>query len=588
MLGFIAIVGVVILAFKVSNLSAQIKRLQQGATNVAPLSSSTVQQAPVTAASVSAVEYTPPVSVVPQNLSSEPDVLEVFFNWFKENWLLKLGVLLILVGFGWFISYAFVHDWIGPIGRVVLGFVVGSVLALFGTIRMDKNSTQGKLFLILGSALVVITSYGGQAVYGLFEPVVALGIVFLVSAYVSTIALQFKMKNIAVYGLVIAYLAPILTDSVVDIKLLFSYLIVVSFASIWLASIKGWREINALALFGFGLFALPYAFGLTTLTAHEEYFVLASIFGLGFVYFLVSILGAIKNQESAEQSDIFVAIFDSALIILATITFVPEEIQSLVMAAWMIVFAVGSFFAFTYTKKEKFFYVYSLISILLLAIATAVELDGSALIYAYAIESAIISIAGYIITRKIDVGYNLSVLMAGPIIMSIPSISAYRWSQGVFHDDFGILFTVGALLFGLGLFYYYSEQEMKNYDDNSTNHFYAALCVIGSIYFLALIWLSSGAIFANEGTAVLVSLVIYTVLGIIMYFYGLIENKSTFKYYGGTLLILVVARLVIVDVWNMELAEKIVTFISIGLLFISTAFIGKKVKEELPESTTTN
>jgi uncharacterized membrane protein len=509
-------------------------------------------------------------------------------NWFKENWLLKLGVFLILVGFGWFISYAFVHNWIGPIGRVSLGLITGSIMALFGTFRMDKNTIQGKLFLILGSALTIITIYAGNIVYGYFSPLLLLSLVFLVSVYVAVVALQFQMKNIAIYGLVISYISPFFVDSVIETKLIFTYLVVVSLASIWLATIKYWRDINAVSIVGFMLHALPYLFASYKVNSVDEFFVLMSIFGLGFIYFFVSVYGAIKNQESANQSDVIVAIFDSVIIILATLAFLDKEVISLVLAGWMIVFALGSFVVFSYTKKEKFFYVYSLIAILLLAIATAAELDGSALVYAYAIESAIVSVAGYIVTRKLNVGYILSILMIGPALMSIPSIASRNWRTGIFHDDFGVLFTVGSLLLGLGFFYYYSEQEKEFYKDEVKIKFYPALVIAGSFFFLILVWLSSGAFFIEKGSAVLFSLVTYTILGISTYFYGLTQENKIFKYYGGTLLIFVVLRLVLIDVWDMELGARIVTFILIGALFISTAFLGNKNKKVLTDNLPNN
>ncbi len=574
----IAIIGLIFLALEVRHLASEVKTIKKQLK----ISEATPAQTPVPQSPFINTSTVTPTDI--SSVSSQPDHANVFIEWLKENWLLKLGVLLILVGFGWFISYAFIYGWIGPVGRIVLGFVVGSVLAVFGSMRMEKNSTQGKLFLILGSALVIITSFSARTVYDFFTPTIALGIVFLVSAYVSTVALQFKNKNIAIYGLVIAFLAPILTDSNIDAKLLFSYLIVVSLASIWLASVKGWRDINAIALFGFSLFAMPFVTEITRVNSTDKTFVLASIFLIGFVYFIVSIAGAIKNQENADSSDIFVAVIDSILILLTTITFIPEEMQSLVLAMWMIIFAVGSFMAFNYTKKEKFFYVYSLISILLLATATSIELKGSSLIYAYAFESAIISIAGYLITRKLNVGYKLSTFMIVPIFMALPSLDSYKWNTGIFHDDFGILVVVGLLTFGMGLFYYFSEKESAKYKDHSDKKIYVSQIIVGSIFFLAIIWLSSGALVANYDVAVMISLAIYTIIGIATYFYGLTESKKAFKYYGGALLILVVARLVLIDVWDMALAQRIVTFLLIGVLFISTAFIGNKVKHELPKN----
>lgn len=564
----------VVISFKLNSQSRQIRIIQKQISTL---------KTPHVSEQSKQTFNTPIISnnLTPQQTTAlQEDKTDPFLNWIKENWLLKLGVLLLLVGFGWFVSYAFIQNWIGPIGRIALGFVIGSCITLFGSIRIEKNMTQGKLFLVLGSAIVIITSYAAQAIYGFFTPPVALGIIFLVSVYVSSIAFLYKNKSIAIYALALAILAPLLTHSVSDIRLLFMYLIVISIATIWLASLRGWKEINSLALFGFCLYAFPYVIGISKVTELNKSFVLISIFVTGFIYFLVSIFGAIKNQEHANENDIFIAILDSTLIILCTIKFVPHELQSLIFAGWMIVFAMGSFIVFQYTNKIKFFYVYSLISVLLLVIATATELKGSALVYAFIIESAIISIAGYLITRKIDVGYNLSLLMIGPIIMSFPSLISSKWNAGVFHDDFGILFLIGVALCGLGLFYYFSDQEAEKYNDVSDQKFYVAHIIIGSLYFLALVWLSCGALF-DSGVSTTISLTIFTIIGIPTYFYGLAQNIRIFKYYGGVLLLVVVARLVLVDVWHMELAQRIITFTLIGILFISTAFIGNKFKKEI-------
>jgi uncharacterized membrane protein len=66
----------------------------------------------------------------------------------------------------------------------------------------------------------------------------------------------------------------------------------------------------------------------------------------------------------------------------------------------------------------------------------------------------------------------------------------------------------------------------------------------------------------------------------VTYFRGLFEGNSGLKKYGAVMLILVVIRLVLVDVWAMDLALRVVTFIVIGVMFISTAFISKSKKEE--------
>lgn len=583
-IALVLLVFVIMLGLRVSGLSSEVRRLGlrvdalDGSKNVTQ-TAEPVQSVPQAAQpGVHGIQTAAPVEEYAY--VQGPDYMDDFVKWFRTNWLLKTGVLLILIGFGWFVSYAFIHDWIGPMERIILGFLVGMSLAFAGTWRMTTSPTQGKLLLILGSGLTLITSFAARAIYEFYSATTSLGIVFLVSAYVSAVAVYFKSRSLAIYGLVIAYLVPFLTHTSFDVTLLFSYLAVVSVASMWLAGLPGWRDVNAVSLLGYGFFALQYMFGIFDLTDMQEFFVLAMTSGLAFVYLVIMIMGAIKAGGKPQQGDMLVVLLDAALIICSVLSLVPEQAQTFMLLAWALVFLVGGIMAFTYTKSETFFYVYSLVAVLLVVIATAVELDGHALVYAYAIESAIVSVAGYLVTRRLNVGYNLSMLMAGPALLALPSIFSSKWRTSIAHDDFGVLVTVGILLCGLGLFYYFSEQEKEKYGDATSESLYPYHFVIGSAFFLVLVWLCSKAAFLSKGTEVLVPLVVYTIIGIATYFYGLTEKKDLWKYYGATLLVFVIGRLVLVDVWDMALASRVVTFISIGLLFISTAFFGKKVTEE--------
>lgn len=73
----------------------------------------------------------------------------------------------------------------------------------------------------------------------------------------------------------------------------------------------------------------------------------------------------------------------------------------------------------------------------------------------------------------------------------------------------------------------------------------------------------------NDDTAVMIALAIYTIAGIGAYFSGR-------RVYGGLLLGFVIARLLLVDVWRMELTGRIITFFLVGALLMSTAFLSRK------------
>ena len=579
--GLIEIVVIIYLIIKVANLSGNVKRMRRdienlssGKSGVKPSTQASPQIQPAPASYLTPAQN----AFAPRQSSSAPSD-NAFTNWLKENWLLKVGVLMILVGFGWFISYAFVHNWIGPLGRVALGFTVGSILALVGTLRLNKDDIAGTMLLILGSAIVVITSYAAQVVYDFFPPTVALAIPFIVSVCVTLIGMAYNKSKIAVYAVIIGLLAPMLTHAPQsNLNVLYMYLAVVALGSVWVAGAKNWREINVISLLGTLFYTAPHILSFNALGFQENYFVLGVIFALALLYFVVSVVGIVRSKQDTGQADVVVSILNAVLIIGTTMTFVPVEMRSLTLAAWMLLFAFGSFFVFSKTGKEKFFYIYSLIAVALLAVATSAELDGETLVIAFAFESAVVSIASYIITKSRDIGYRMSAFMLGPALMALPSFSSYSWQSAVLNSHFFVILTVGALLMFIGIFYYLLRNEPFPGSDGETPKVYVAHLITGSFYLFGLLWVSLHSALQDDSVAIISAMVIYTIVGISSYFKGVFASNKTFKGYGSAILLLVIARLVFVDVWSMPLAPRIVTFVVIGILFISTAFITKKKK----------
>ncbi len=76
--------------------------------------------------------------------------------------------------------------------------------------------------------------------------------------------------------------------------------------------------------------------------------------------------------------------------------------------------------------------------------------------------------------------------------------------------------------------------------------------------------------------AVSLALFSYTISGLGAYLLGTQRNYADVRYAGIVLLVVVVVRLVLVDMNNMEQIWKIITFVGIGALFIAAAFFERK------------
>ena len=141
---------------------------------------------------------------------AEPVLFNRFTSWIKEDWLLKLGGLLLIIGFGWLTTYAFLNNWVGPMGRITLGIIAGALFILFGYIRVKKYLHQGGVFLILGSTIILLTVFAGREFYGFFTPISALAIMFLSTALVALVSVKYDSRSIAISSLILAGVSPLL------------------------------------------------------------------------------------------------------------------------------------------------------------------------------------------------------------------------------------------------------------------------------------------------------------------------------------------------------------------------------------------
>ncbi|NCS99219.1 DUF2339 domain-containing protein [Candidatus Parcubacteria bacterium] len=534
-----------------------------------------------------------PASTDTQLQEDGTDFLEVFFNWFKENWVMKLGVLFVLVGFVSFVSYAFVVGWIGPYGKIATGFVIGVIVTIFANSRMKKSISQGSSLIILGIAILLFTVYYASYVYEFFNEFISLTAVLVVAAYVNVVALQYNLKSLSVVGLLVSASAPLFANSSsADYIFLFSYLAVITAAHLWIMYYKEWRFLGSVASLVVLFYSMIYFVDASLTSFSADSFVVFFIaMALSIMFLVTNVLNISKFKEDPKASDGSLAVLNGILVC-SWVFFDPYinslassvDIKTLLLSAWMIMFAFGSYYVFIKNKNISYFYIYSAVSIVFLAIITALQLDGAVLTFAYIFESAVISIIGYAVTSKLQVGYRLSLLMIIPAFISLGSFFSSSWATSVFNEDFAIILSMALVLLGVGYFYtVVSEEEDKDYVSGVELRPHTIMIIAGTLFLYGLIWTALTSFYDGAQIAILISLTIYTIIGLACYIFGKIESRIVFKSYGAFLLVLVIARLLLVDIWNMDAIMKVATFSIIGIMFIATSFI-KSEKRELPDN----
>src|SRR3989344_1864860 len=516
---FLTFLGVLGLLFWVSSLNGRIKRLEGGTQIKASSQAPSFVSPPVPG------EVQKPASLLQTKVSVE-GLSQKFVTWIKEDWLMKLGALLLLIGFGWFATYAFLNNWIGPMGRIMLGIVAGSLILILGLWRIQKFLHQGGVFLVLGSTTILLTIFAAREIYSFFTPLSALGIMFLSTAFVAFASVKYNSKSLSLASLILAGVAPLLTNSpATDYIGLFSYLLVVILGAIWIVSITGQRELTAAALILISIYSAPHLFGIT---GADKGVLLLFAYAFAAIFFLTNTAGLLKLKGK----DI-----------------VPDLVAAAGNGLFLLVWIMSS-------------------------AATAAELEGATLTIAYTLECGVISLLVYYLLRDIRIALRMSILLVGPMLLAFGSMTSRAWMTSAINDDFFVLLILASVLTGLGYFFFF---RIKDPAETEELQFSSALLILGSVYAYVLLWLSlHAALIKNYDFATMISLVIYTLIGLIAYFFGMKQEWRTLRFYGGILLGFVVGRMILVEVWNMELTGRIITFFIIGTLLVSTAFLGRK------------
>ena len=575
MMEVIIFIGVIVLVGLVFNLRSRVDKLEKlmakgGVSEGVPYQSRVGEQVQSRQMQTEPAAISSQITDSPQTV--EPGWWDNFREWLKDDWLLKLGAFLLLIGFAWFTTYAFLHNWIGPMGRIALGLMAGALFIVAGWWRIRKYLHQGGIFLVLGSTTILLTTFAAREVYDFFTPLSALIIMFLSTTFVAFASVKYKSRSLALLSLILAGVAPLMIDAPVTNYIgLFTYLLIVILGVIWIVAVTEMRSLTLAALIMVFFYSIPHFFSMVASADRDALLIFAYVFSA--IFFLTNVLGILKTGTKRNVISLITAGGTGVFLLIWIMSVAPEEWQSLIISAWMLVFGAGAFLVFRATRKKAPFYVYAGVGIVFLAAATGIELDGASLTIAYTIESAVIIAATYLAFKDVRLTEKLYLLLLGPALLSLGSMAADSWSTSVFNEDFFVLFILGVLFFGLGHFFGKVVGDVNDRESQKLNQF---LMVMGSVYAYVLLWLSLHAFFLNQDTAVMLSLFVYTIVGVTTYFYGLINANNFLRIYGGVLLGLVVARLLIVDIWKMDLTERIITFFLIGALLVSTAFLGKR------------
>ncbi|QKJ32370.1 DUF2339 domain-containing protein [Mucilaginibacter mali] len=333
----------------------------------------------------------PPVYYEPKKSFFEryPD-LEKFIG---ENLVNKIGIAILVLAIGYFVKYAIDNNWIGPVGRVGIGILCGSILIGFAH-KLRKNY----------HAFSSVLAGGGLAVYyftitlafhqfNLFNQTVAFIILICITLFAVALALLYDKQELAIIALVGGMGSPFMvSNGHSNFNAFFMYLVILNAGLLIIAYYKAWRILNISA---FALTALVYITVLFNLpTANDgTALIYGSVFYL--LFLAINIAHNVKEGKAFIASDYSILLINTALYFSAGLYLLSDmgqaDYRGLFSAALGAVNLVLSYILFR-NKKVDTNILYLLIGITLtfVSLTAPIQLHGNNITLFWAAETVLL------------------------------------------------------------------------------------------------------------------------------------------------------------------------------------------------------
>ena len=528
------------------------------------------------------VDQTKPLQSIKASGPRKKSWIEKFFAWLSNDWPMKIGGFFVVAAIGWFVTYATAVGWLSRVARVVLGYVLAISAIGFGSIRMNKEQIQGNLFLIIGIAAMLISTLGGLY-FKMFPHTVGLFIMLIAVGFVTLISL--KQKSLALTASMIFFggIIPMFFFSDISVNIIFVYLFILTLGTLWIVYFTGWRMLTFYMLLIVGFYSVAYISTESSFKIENVKNLLISFLFVG-VFYVANVLAIIKSKKD-NQYDVITALGIGALTLIWILSFATKELEVILILLATLLFAFASYFIFTQTSKKSPAIIYGGVTIALFFVATALQFKGEVLIIAYLTETAsLIALTIYFIGKTISkrVKSLLFVLYVVPFLLSFASVSkAFQAISFVKTMEYiPALFTILVVSI-TAIFIAMIILKFTDIEKEDNLRFFRIFAYMGGLFVIIFIWCSSHIFIDDYDIATFISLVIYTLAGGVFYIMGLKQNYRPYKVIGGILFGVVIARVLLVEFWIMDMVIRIATALVLGILLISTAFIStnKKLKK---------
>jgi uncharacterized membrane protein len=232
-----------------------------------------------------------------------------------SQWLLRIGVITLLFGIGFFLKYSIDNGYLGPAARVGLTVITGLGMLVGGTRLLGRRyHALGQGLLGGGLAALYFAVFAAHQMFDLVDAVPAFALMVLVTVLAGGIAIVFDSMLVAILGIIGGYATPFMLESApTSLTPLFTYLLILGCGVLGLCFRKNWPLVNMLAFVGTWGLVIP-AIQRTGLYSPEQFWdVFPFLVGYFVLFSTATFLFKIVRGVKADLFDLLALFLNAAV-----------------------------------------------------------------------------------------------------------------------------------------------------------------------------------------------------------------------------------------------------------------------------------
>lgn len=223
-------------------------------------------------------------------------------NWEKyigENLFGKIGILVLVIGIGFFVKYAIDKNYINEVVRTILGFASGGVLLFIAWWLRERYRTFSSLLSGGAFAIFYVTVAMAYHYYDLFSQPAAFVILVAVTVMMSLLSILYDRRELAIIAIGGGFIAPFLVSTGEgNYMVLFTYILILVTAMFILSLYKKWGEIPIISFVLTWIVLFIYTMEMPIILMKVDQLANLLIFsGAFYLLFLLSIIAMIRINQ---------------------------------------------------------------------------------------------------------------------------------------------------------------------------------------------------------------------------------------------------------------------------------------------------